>query len=261
MHGVVDLLALLHEDLGHAVGTAATGEGGVPRGPARVDGDDGVQAEDLVEDVLEVLAVLEADVGQLGRGLVGAEVGDDGLAELVEGVGMADEGVEDVAEEGSGGVSTCEEDVEELCAELDGVARLGGQSIQEDVFLLRVERFPLLEFRLFGILVQCGLNKAVDEVVAHLVCFPKLGSCAQPILVHKSDSSGQPLLGDVESPGEFHSVGASPFRGRCKGIFWETVDLRVDRLSKEEFTCRVESVAEEQNLEVYLIRPTILAHR
>lgn len=118
---VCDGLALADEDRGLAVWTTALGNAGVLDGRAAVEGDDREQTERLVHDILEVLARLEGSEGEvLGVG-VGAEVLDDDFAQLVEDIRVAGEHEEGPAKQGGSGITTGEEDVEQLAAEFDGV--------------------------------------------------------------------------------------------------------------------------------------------
>jgi hypothetical protein len=135
VHKVVDFLALADVDGGVAVGAPSAGECGGADAAAGVDGNVGVQAEDLVEDVLEVGQGFEVGEGDVVRLGVGAEAVEDDGAELGVDLRVAHQGVEGPAEEAGGGVAAGEEDVEELGAEFGGVAGLSDEFVQEDVFV------------------------------------------------------------------------------------------------------------------------------
>lgn len=130
-------------------------------GAARVERDDGAEAQRLGEGVLERRAGLEARVGDGGGG--GPEGGEDGGAEGGVGVGVAREQQEEPGEERGGGVAAGEEDVEELGAQLGGVGGVGCEGAEEDVaFFLRV----LLVVGVgVGRLLQRHLHEVVDEGV------------------------------------------------------------------------------------------------
>ena len=118
-----------------AVGPAAAGERRVGQRDADVVGDDGVEAQRLVERVLQVAHGFEVLVGGL-RGGVGAEGGVDFAAERGDDVGVLGEGVEEPGEGHGGCVAAREEDGDQLVAQHGAVARVGGQRVQEGVALV-----------------------------------------------------------------------------------------------------------------------------
>lgn len=73
VHAILYVGILLHEDRGCAVGAAARGDRSVAEGAAAVDGDDGVEAQSLVYDPLEVSAGFEGFEGEVLGRRVGAE--------------------------------------------------------------------------------------------------------------------------------------------------------------------------------------------
>ena len=93
VHDIVDLLALVDEDGGQAVGPAAARKSGVFGGATAVDGHVGVEAEDFGQDVLQVGAGFEVGEGDVARALVGAELVEDDAAELAVDVWVTDEEV------------------------------------------------------------------------------------------------------------------------------------------------------------------------
>ena len=133
VHVIPDWLALADVDGLGAVRAAAARDGGVADGGAAVEWDDGVETEDFVEAVLEGLARFEAGEGDGFRVFVGAEVVEDGAAELVEGGGVAGEEEDGPTEEGCGGIAAGQEDVEELGTQFDGVLCCVGEGVEEDV--------------------------------------------------------------------------------------------------------------------------------
>jgi hypothetical protein len=74
---------------------------------------------------------------------------------------VADQFVHEPAQQGCCGVAAGEEDVEELGAELDGVAGLGGEFFQEDVALLVATFFR--ELLAAGRFAQGQVDVVVDE--------------------------------------------------------------------------------------------------
>ena len=78
------------------------------------------------------------------RVVVGAEGVEDGLAELGEDFGVAEQLVEEPGQQGRGGVAAGQKDVEHLGAELDGVAGLLRERVEEDVVFLLVAFFGFL---------------------------------------------------------------------------------------------------------------------
>ena len=90
-----------------------------------------IQAERLVEDVLEIGHGFEVGVG---RGATGwAEVGEDFGAQATHNVRVAGELEEGPGQGGGGGVAAGEQDGDELVADHGAVAREAGQGVQEGV--------------------------------------------------------------------------------------------------------------------------------
>jgi hypothetical protein len=123
--------------------------------------------------MLEVGAALEGGKGDVLRVVVGAELFDDSGAEFLEDLGVADEFVHEPREQRGRGIAAGEQDVQELGAELDGVAGLGCKLFQEDVALLVVAFFG--EFLAAGRLAQ----GQVDVVVFLLFSLKSFGLCSQ----------------------------------------------------------------------------------
>lgn len=126
VHVVAHGLALAHVDRLHAVRSTTARDGGVADGSAAVHGDDGVETEGLVEEVLEVLAGFKAGEGDGVGVVVGAEGVEDDLAEFLEDGWVTGEKEDGPAEEGGGGVAASKKDVEELGAEFNRVLGCGG---------------------------------------------------------------------------------------------------------------------------------------
>ena len=112
--------------------------------------------------MLEGLAGFEAGEGDGFRVFVGAEVVEDGVTELVEGGGVAGEEEDGPAEKGRGGIAACQENVEELGTEFDGVLCCVGESVEEDVrtrFLFVDDAVAFLVLHD----VQSVLHKVIDK--------------------------------------------------------------------------------------------------
>lgn len=153
-----------------AVGATATGQAGVLSGVAGVGGQGREQAERLVDNLLQVRAGLEGGKGDILGVLVGAEVGDDGLAQLAEDLWVAGEQQGGPAQQRGGGIAAGEQDVEQLGAQLDWVLGGLGHGMDKDVRLRRA----FLGLRLLLVVVQ-GLGDAlVDEAVDLLAAVPEL---------------------------------------------------------------------------------------
>lgn len=90
MHDVVHFLALFDVDWGQAVGAAAPRKGCVFGCAAAVDGDIGIESEDLGEDVLEMSAGFEVGEGDVLGTLIGAETIQNYASELIVDIRMAD---------------------------------------------------------------------------------------------------------------------------------------------------------------------------
>lgn len=244
VHVVANGLALAHVYGLHTVGTAAAGDGGVADGGAAVHRDDGVETESFVEEVLEVLAGFEAGKGDGLRAVVGAEGVDDGLAEFLEDGWVAGEEERAPAEEGGGGVTTGEEDVEELGAEFDGILGGRGQSVQEDVgavVLFFVKATILLALHN----IQSRLDETVDKGVDLLVCALGFFVVGQEVQFLKPGPlRTEPLrLVEVVRKLVIHIV-----RHGCH--------LTVDALTKQEFRSRVDSQTKEDSLNIGVAGPT-----
>ena len=123
-----DHRALRHEDGRGLVVAAAAGQDGVDEGGTVVGGDDGVEAEALVNEGAEVFHVLKGFEGQR----VVAEGGHFGL-EAGPDVRSAGELEHDVGEEGGGGVAAGHQHVQEFRPDPAFVACLRRELVQEDV--------------------------------------------------------------------------------------------------------------------------------
>jgi hypothetical protein len=188
VHAVVDLGVGGDDDGRLAVWSAAFGQGGDFVGAARVAWDDGPEAQGLVEAVLEVGAAFEGGEGDVLRVVVGAELVDDGGAELLEDLGVADQFVHEPREQRGRGITTSEENVQELGAELDGVAGLGGEFFQEDVALFVAAFFR--ELLAAGRFAQGQVDVVVDEGLDVLVVVLELFWVVQPVQVTESEALG-----------------------------------------------------------------------
>jgi hypothetical protein len=188
VHAVVDLGVGGDDDGALAVRPAAFGEGGDFVGAARVAWHDGPEAQGLVQAVLQVGAALEGGEGNVLRVVVGAELVDDGGAQLLEDLGVADQFVHEPAEQRRRGVATGEEDVEELGAEFDGVAGLGGEFFQEDVALLVATFFR--ELLAAGRFAQGKVDVVIDEGLDVLVVLFELFWVVQPVQITESEALG-----------------------------------------------------------------------
>ena len=179
-----DRLALAHVDAAGSVRPAAAGQRGIFRGRPLVRRHGDVDTVRLVHAVLQVLAVLEAlerdPVGRGGvrAGVVGAEVGDDGGAQLVVDVGPAHEHEEEPAQQAGHRVAAGQVDVHGLVAELERVFDRLGQVLEEDEFLAgRV----LLEVGRVGGPSQGLLDVVVGEGVHRLAHSGPLGVVVDPV--------------------------------------------------------------------------------
>jgi hypothetical protein len=94
VHDVVHFLALSDVDWGKAVSAAAPGECRVFGCAAAIDGDIGVEPEDLGEDVLKVCAGFEVSERDVFWMLVGAKAVQDYASELIVDIRMADKEIE-----------------------------------------------------------------------------------------------------------------------------------------------------------------------
>jgi hypothetical protein len=138
--------------------------------------------------VLEVGATLEGGEGDVLRVVVGAELVDDGGAQFLEDLGVAHQFVHEPAEQGCRGVTTSEEDVEELSAELDGVAGLRCEFFQEDVALLVATFFR--ELLAAGRFAQGQVDVVIDEGLDVLVVLLELFWVVQPVQIAESEALG-----------------------------------------------------------------------
>ena len=240
---VGDGLALADEDGGCTIGTTAVGNACVLDGCAAVEGDDREQTERLVHDVLEVLARLEGSEGEvLGVG-VGAEVLDDDFAQLVEDIRVASKHEEGPAEQRGGGITTGEEDVQQLAAEFDGVPGSGDQSFEEDVGSLLIGELLLV----LGFL-QCGCDNAIHEILNLLIGVTAfLVVCEEGQAFESGALSANPLgLVEVEAEVVLETL--------------ETVQcthLRLGALAEQEFSGGVHSQTEEDGLDIGSSGPSI----
>ncbi len=254
VHGVIDRLAFAHENRTLPVRPTANRDGGVFCRDTGIEGDNGVEAQRFVEGMLELSARLEALEGDVAGVGVGAKLGEDGGAEAVVDGGVSDEQVEGPAEQGGGGVAAGEEDVEDLRAEFDGIARLRRQRFEEDVFL------PPALFLVFvlQVRVQGQAHEVVGELVRLLAGEAKSGRVIEPVLVEQAAAAGEVPLRDVEGVGEGFLVLSHFDAAVGLGFGGEVGDLRPDALAHEELGGGVESQAEEENLQVYGCGPSIL---
>lgn len=240
---VVDGRVLGDKDRIGAVGPAPRGQHGVVVGPAAVDGHDGVQAEDLVVAVLQVLAALEAGKGDLLGAGEGPELLNNSVAQLLVAGRVLGEQVEQPAEHGGGGVAAGEQDVHELGAQLDGVLALLGQGVEEDVLLLAA----VLQALLAQVLVEGAPHEVVHELVALADRLAELGRAVEPVEGPEVHAPGEPDLAPVEVEGEVDVVDAL-CRVSLLAVSGDVLQLGVRGLSEEELGGRVEREAEEQDL-------------
>jgi hypothetical protein len=96
--------------------------------------------------------------------------------------------VHEPAEQRRRGVTTSEEDVEKLSAELDGIAGLGGEFFQEDVALFVATFFCNLLTA--GRLAQGQVDVVVDEGLDVLVVVLELFWVVQPVQIAESEALG-----------------------------------------------------------------------
>lgn len=73
VHTILYIRILLHKDRGCAVGTTACRDRRVAESAAAINGDDGVEAQGLVDDPLEVSAGFEGFEGEVLRRGIGTE--------------------------------------------------------------------------------------------------------------------------------------------------------------------------------------------
>nr|POE98310.1 hypothetical protein CFP56_64903 [Quercus suber] len=197
---VADVRAGGDVDRRGAVGSAAEGQRGVALRSSRVEGHNGVQAQDLVDGVLQVLAAFQCRKRDVGRVLVRAEGLEDGRAELGEDFGVAGEQVEEPGEQAGGGVSAGEEDVEELGAQLDRVARLLSQCLEENVAFF-FTGFALL-LLLGGAFLQRQIYIVRDELVDHSVVLAEFKAGDQPVEVAHAEALREPFLRRIKVDAE-----------------------------------------------------------
>lgn len=201
--GVADGGVLEDGDGLGAVGPAAAGEGGVAQGEADVEGDRGVQAERLVEDVAEVGHALEVLVG---GGAVGAHGVEDLGAQAADGGRVAAELVHGPAEGGGGGVAAGEEDGHHLVAEDLGVAGEAGEGVEEGV--AGVVLAGVAELELGGAEAEGALDVAVDEAVHGGQAGPVAGLGDEAADLGGAGEHALDALDLVEGVGEFILGGA-----------------------------------------------------
>lgn len=242
VHVVAYRFALADVDGEGAIGAAAAWDRGIADGGAAVHGDDGVEAEGFVEDVLEGLAGFKTGEGDGVGTVVGAEGFDDGLAEFVEDGGVASEEEDGPAEEGGGCVAAGEKDVEELGAQFDGVLGCGGEGVQEDVgagFLFIHQAVFLVAHH-----VQRRLHEAVDKRVHLRRRVLRFLAVHQPMqFLEPSPLRTEPLrLVKVERK---LVVNAVLDRGR----------LALDTLAEQELGSRVDGEPEEDGLDIGVASP------
>ena len=92
------------------------------------------------------------------------------------------------AEQRRRGITTGEEDVEELSAELDGIAGLGGEFFQEDIALLVAAFF--CDLLAAGRLAQGQVDVVIDEGLNVLVVVLELFWVVQPVQIAESEALG-----------------------------------------------------------------------
>lgn len=193
VHGVVDLLALADVDGAEAVLAAAAGQGGVLGGAAAVERHGGEQAQDLAEHVLQVGAGLEVREGDVAGRVVRAEaVQHDGPQLLVRGR-VARQRVARPAEQAGGRVAAREEDVEQLAAQLDRVARALDELGEEDVLLALAAGAGGFGGRFGEICGQCEVDVVVGELVDLLALRVELPRGVQ--VVHVAEAAALWLVG------------------------------------------------------------------
>jgi len=111
-----------------------------------------INAQGFIINPLQVLTALQFGKGNLFRVVISSEVSNDDISKFLVSRWVASESEENPSEKRSRGISTREEDVEELRAEFDWVTGLGDESLEEDVFVLRTESafFELFFLEIFG---------------------------------------------------------------------------------------------------------------
>lgn len=245
MGAVHDGLALLDIYWGLAVRATATRDGSIAGGGAAVEGDNGEQAEGLIHAVLQVLAGFEGGEGDVLRVGIGAEVLDDGLAQLLEGIWVPCEHHDGPAEQGGSSVTASEEDVEELRAQFDRVTGNGEKGFQEDVVLI----FLLVDGTLAAVYgFESIAHDAVHKVV-HL--FIRVSSF---LVVY---DEGELL--------EAAALGTDPLglvKVVCERVFGtlqplERTQLAFHAFAKQELGSGIDGQTEEDGLEIGRSRPTI----
>ena len=121
-------LALLDQHGGLSVRPAAQRQDRIRGCLAAVLGQDGVEAQGLVDEGAQVFQILYL----VGRGRLVVEGVDFGSETGVD-VRALGEREPYIREEGRGGVAACDEDAEQLRADFEFVGRLRGEGVQEDV--------------------------------------------------------------------------------------------------------------------------------
>lgn len=246
---VADILTLLHKDGRLPVGTTTDGENRVDNGAASVHGDNGIQAERLVDAPLQVLQVLEP-LKRDGLGAaVRAELVENHLAQASVDVRVPGlrQRVEEPAQGGRRGVATGEQDVEQLRAQLHRIRRLLGNRLEEDVPLLLL--FDLLLAPLL-LVVDGLLHKIVDKLVADAHVVVKLLGVAHPVVGAQTAGLGELVLRLVKRRRKRRRA---RFRGAVPVVL---ARLAVDALAKQKLGRRIEGEAEEERLQVHHPRPS-----
>lgn len=243
---VHDRLALLDVDGLSAVLAAAEGEGRVAHGAAAVQRDDWVQTEDFVHGVLQVLAGFERGEGDVPGVGEGAEIVDDGLAELLEHGWVTGEQEHGPAEQRRGGVAAGEEDVKKLRAEFNRVLRRGGEGMQEDV----VGRFLLVSCDLLlANHFQRSLHETVHKSVHLLIRVAGL------LVVHQKVQTLEPAavstvpLRLVKVVRELLGLGVA-----------QSAQLSLDALSEQELSRGVDGETKEDGLDICSGGPAVVGN-
>ena len=265
MDRIIDLLILPYKDLAHPIRPSTPRQRRVPDRAPRVHRHDGVQAQHLVEAVLQVGTVFEVDVRQLRGVGVRAEGGEHGVAQSGVHVRVAGERVEHPAQEGGRGVAAGEHDIQELGAQLDRVAGFADKGVEKDVaILLGGDSGSVVLFRevRLQVLVEREVDKVVDEGMARLVARPKIGRVHQPVVVCQPAARREPAVRAVEAVRELCAVHVTAVAegGGCR-VAVEAGDLRAGRLAEEELARRVQRQPEEEHLQVEFRRPAVGGHR
>ena len=223
----------------HSVGSSSSGKSGVSGGVSHVGGDRGVQSEDLVKDVSQVVASLKGLKGDGGKILAVSKVLKHLLSQLGVDLGSSFHQVQAPGQKRSSGISASKKNVESLVSEHNGVLGLLGELSQEDV--LSVVNLLL---RLLKGLLNVVVNKSVDSLTGRV----ELSGSPGPVEHLKSGSLAKVLLGGVEVLLERLSQMNGHISGNGSGVGHN--GLGADRLAKQELGSGVKGQVEEELLSI-----------